>query len=47
MIVADFKEYSAIGAEFADSSRTMAEDTIKSSIDAAKEATKAATSKAK
>ena len=43
MMVADFKEYSAIGAEFVDSSRTMMEDTIKSSVAAATEATKAAT----
>lgn len=45
MIIADFKDYSAIGAEFVDSSRTMVEDTFKSSMAAAKEATKAATSK--
>ena len=45
MMVADFKDLSAIGAEFIDSSRTMVEDTIKSSMTAAKEATKAATSK--
>ena len=44
-MVADFQEYSAIGAEFLDSSRTMAEDTIKSTMTAAKQATKAATSK--
>ena len=45
LMVSDFKDFSAIGAEFFESSRTMVEDTIKSSMTAAKAATKAATSK--
>ena len=43
MMIADAKAFADIGVEFFDSSRLLMEDTFKSNMTAAKEATKAAT----
>jgi len=43
MLIADAKAYADLGAEFFDSARSLMEDTVKSSMTAATEATKAAT----
>lgn len=45
MMIADAKAYADLGAKFFDSARGLMEDSVKSSMTAAKEATKAATGK--
>ena len=45
MIAADMKQYTDIGTELFENSRSLVEDTVKSSMEAAKTATKKATGK--
>ncbi len=45
MLIADAKAYADIGAEFFDSTRSLMEDTVKNTMTAAKEATKATAAK--